>query len=237
MGTYNDLQISKLKLNNNSGTVCSLECYYKEGQDGKAERIGNTGTFPLGQSKTLDLSSLEKLKELEKKGREIWVTAYSNVKLGSDSSSDVWFRYASGSYNTAEYSVSGTAFDTNTSFLGLSEQFMDYNINSLKLNNQSGTVCSLECYYRVGKNGTPYRAGGTSSIPVGQSVKLNLDDIKELKDLKDVWVTAFANVSAGADCHSNVWLKYFYGSKAIGVFTITGVINFTQLGFDRIENG
>lgn len=38
MNTYIDSYVKTLKLNNQSGTVCSLECYYKIAQEDKPKR-------------------------------------------------------------------------------------------------------------------------------------------------------------------------------------------------------
>lgn len=70
LNMYRNIKISKIELKNASGTVCSLECYYKVGKDDKPKRIGSTGNFPLGQIKTPDLTSLKDLPE------GAWVTAY-----------------------------------------------------------------------------------------------------------------------------------------------------------------
>ena len=91
MNTYIDSYVKTLKLNNQSGTVCSLECYYKIAQEDKPKRAKGTGNFPVGQSKSLDLSSLDTLNELVNKGQ---------------SSADA----------TAEYTISGVINFTKISF-------------------------------------------------------------------------------------------------------------------------
>ena len=85
-------------------------------------------------------------------------------------------------------------------------------INGLKLNNQSGTVCTLECYYKKEKEEDPKRTGSTGNITVGFSGKLNLDNL----DLPDMaWVTAYANVKAGSDDFCPVWFRYKKGNKNV----------------------
>lgn len=117
MASYIDEYIDKLKLNNQSGTVCSLECYYKEGKDGEAKRAdGGTGSFPVGQSKTLNLNELSELTDLTDKGREVWVTAFANVKAGKDSNADVWLRFKKDSSLTGEYTISGVINFTKVAF-------------------------------------------------------------------------------------------------------------------------
>lgn len=226
MSTYRNTKISKIKLKNASGTSCSLECYYKMAQDDKPKRIGSTGHFPLGQSKTLDLKKLKDLPE------GAWVTAYSNV-AGDDSQGNVWFIYGKDVETTASFEISGTAFKTKTSFTSISEMYGEELVNKLKLNNQSGTVCSLECYYKKNKEDDPNRMGSTGNFPVGQSKTLNLDTL-ELPD--SVWVTAYVNVDSGSDDHSNVWFQYKKGNNKCAEYTITGVINFTTVGFDQVES-
>lgn len=116
MNTYIDSYVKTLKLNNQSGTVCSLECYYKIAQEDKPKRAKGTGNFPVGQSKSLDLSSLDTLNELVNKGHEVWVTAFANVKAGKDCSANVWVKYKSSADATAEYTISGVINFTKISF-------------------------------------------------------------------------------------------------------------------------
>lgn len=116
-------------------------------------------------------------------------------------------------------------------------EYIDKEIGSLKLNNQAGVVCYLECYWKSGKNGEAKRIGKTDSILLGQSGTLNINETG-LSDEGEIWVTAFANVSAGRDCNGSTWLKYKANSKNTAEFTITGVINFTTISFDSIyEHG
>ena len=114
----------------------------------------------------------------------------------------------------------------------------DESVKKLKLNNQSGTVCSLECYYKDGHEGKTSRIGSTGSIPVGQSVELDLSTIEELNKKVDagetIYVTAFANVKAGKDSHGNVWAKYNQDSNKTAEYTISGVINFTEIAFNDV---
>ena len=43
-------KISRINLKNNSATICSLECYYKENNEASPKRIGGTGTFTAGKA-------------------------------------------------------------------------------------------------------------------------------------------------------------------------------------------
>ena len=236
MAEYLDKSIGNLELGNQAGVKCYLECYYKSGKDGSAKRIGKSGSILLGQSGTLNLRELG-LSEND----EIWVTAYANVSAGDDSSGDVWLRYDHKSTDTATFVITGTAFKTATTFdrISTGDEYFDTHITQITLNNQSGTVCSLECYYKKGKDGTPKRVGDTSTIPVGQSVSLNLLGIDELKDQvnsdETIWVTAYANVSLGEDCYGSSWFP-FKSSSAMSeaVYSIIGVINFTYITFNKI---
>lgn len=237
MTEFLDKTIGYLKLENQAGVKCYLECYWKIGKEGEPQRIGKSESILLGQSETLNLVDLG-LNEDD----EIWVTAYANVSAGNDSSGDVWLRYDAHSENTATFIISGTAFKTTTAFdrISTGDEYYDTHVNMITLNNQSGTVCSLECYYKKGKDGTPKRIGETSSIPVGQSVSLNLLTIDELKDQVNsdeiIWVTAYANVSAGKDCFGNSWFPFNYEQSSINeaIFTIVGVINFTEVVFNKV---
>lgn len=223
---YRNTKISKIELKNASGTSCSLECYYKIGQDDTPQRIGSTGHFPLGKSRILDLKGLN-IPE------GAWVTAYSNVS-GKDSVGEIWFIYSTDVDVTALFEISGTAFKTKTSYVSISEMYGDELVNMLKLNNQSGTVCSLECYYKKNKEDNPNRIGSTSSFPVGKNKTLELDALELPGDL--VWVTAYVNVKSGSDDHSNVWFPYKKGNNKCAEYTITGVINFTTVGFDKVKD-
>ena len=106
-------------------------------------------------------------------------------------------------------------------------------VNRLKLYNQSGTVCALQCYYKIDKENEPNYIGKTKYINVGESAILDLDGL----DIPDqAWVTAFAEVSAGSDNNSNVWFKFKKGNRKQANYTISGVINFTDVIFDGVED-
>lgn len=236
MAEFLDKTIGFLKLENQAGVKCYLECYWRIGKNGEPQRSGKSGSILLGQSETLDLRSLDLNED-----SEIWVTAYANVSAGDDSSGNVWLRYDANSENTATFKITGTAITTTTTFdrISTGDEYFDTHITKITLNNQSGTVCSLECYYKKGKGGTPKRIGETSTIPVGQSVSLNLLSIDELKNQVNsdeiIWVTAYANVSAGKDCFGSSWFPFQKISLTTeAVFTIVGVINFTEVVFDKV---
>jgi hypothetical protein len=203
MDTYLNDVIGKIELNNQSGTVCALECYYKVNKRDFPKRIGDTGSFPLGQSKTLDLHSLSI-------PNGAWVTAYANV---NDSSGDTWIVYDKGNDSIAQFTLSGTAFSTRVSYNGIinKEFYLSDTIDELKLYNDSGTVCSLECYYKVNKSDSPKRIGNTGSFPLGQSKTLDLNTQQSLPE--GAWVTAFANVSTGKDCNASTWMVYKKNSR------------------------
>lgn len=112
-------------------------------------------------------------------------------------------------------------------------EYMDKEIGTLKLSNQAGVVCYLECYWKKGKNGKAERIGKTDSILLGQSGTLNIWETS-IGDDDDIWVTAFANVAAGKDCSGSTWLRYKADSRDTAEFTISGVINFTTVSFDRV---
>lgn len=236
MAEYIDKSIGILELENQAGVKCYLECYYKLGKDGSAKRIGKSDSILLGQSVTLNLRDLG-LSEDD----EIWVTAYANVSAGDDSSGDVWLRYDHKSTDTATFVITGTAFGTAITFerVTTGDQYFETPINRITLNNQSGTVCRLECYYKLGKSGTPHRVGDSENILVGQAVTLNLLDIDELKNKENsdevIWVTAYANVSAGKDCYGCSWFPFkSLSAMTEAVYSIIGVINFTYITFNKI---
>ena len=86
-------------------------------------------------------------------------------------------------------------------------------------------------YYKKEKNDNPTRIGSTGNITVGFHKGLNLDEL-DIPDL--AWVNAYANVVAGSDDHGNIWFQYKRDCKKEAVYTISGVINFTTLSFDKI---
>ena len=56
-------------------------------------------------------------------------------------------------------------------------------------------------------------------------------------DIPDsAWVTAYVDVAAGEDGNSNAWFKFKKGNRKQAEYTITGVINFTDVVFDRVED-
>ena len=144
MAEFLDKTMGLLKLENQAGVKCYLECYWRIGKNGEPQRSGKSGSILLGQSETLDLRSLDLNED-----SEIWVTAYANVSAGDDSSGNVWLRYDANSENTAAFKITGTAFTTTTTFdrISTGDEYFDTPITKITLNNQSGTVCSLECYY------------------------------------------------------------------------------------------
>lgn len=222
---YQNVKVSVLELHNASGTVCSLECYYKMAESDEPKRSEGTGKFPLGKSKSLNLDDLEI-------PNGAWVTAYANVRSGKDSHGETWFLYEKGVGTRASFEVTGTAFKTKVSYSGITDRYDTDLINGLKLSNQSGTVCALECLYKKNKDDEPQRIGETGNITVGLSKTLNLD---ELTLADGVWVTAFANVKAGRDERGKVWFQYKKGNKKTAEYTISGVINFTSLTFDKVS--
>ena len=108
-------------------------------------------------------------------------------------------------------------------------EYIDKEIGSLKLSNQAGVVCYLECYWKSGKNGDAKRIGKTDSILLGQSGTLNIYET-ELSDEGEIWVTAFANVSAGKDSNGKPlqWTKEQYKASLKGD-PFPGLQNKTQL--------
>lgn len=226
MATYLEDKVGVLKLNNESGTVCKLECYYKTDKSGNAEREGKTGSFPLGQSKELELDDCDI-------PDGAWVTAFANVTAGKDSSGTTWVKYEKKNPTVAEYQISGAINSTSVSFIGIVKEpsYLNEKVAALNLTNDSGTVCSLECYYKTDKNGSPKRAGSTGQFALGQDGTLELD---EWNIPNGAWVTAFANVVAGKDSSGNAWVIYEKNSLRIATYTITGVINFTNVAFNEI---
>lgn len=224
MDTYFETGVNKLKMNNQSGTSCKLECYYKINKDDSPKRVGQTGGFPVGQSKTLDLAKLNI-------PANAWVTAYANVAIVDDSYGDCWFRYIHDKETTAEFMLSGAWDSTKVTYKGLSEQYVDEGINLMILNNQSGTVCKLECYYKVNKDDTPKRIGVTDKIPLGKSKML---DLTALEIPANAWVTAFANIDAGFDCNATIWFKCQKERSYAAEFTIIGAVGYTVISLNQV---
>ena len=119
--THLDLYVDKIKLNNQSGTVCRLTCRYKDGVDGEHKKAGQTEYFPVGKSESLDLNPLEELNALYAKGREVWVTAHADVKAGKDDYTDVWAKYRPSSERCAEFTISGVINFTDVGYNGVTE--------------------------------------------------------------------------------------------------------------------
>lgn len=226
MSIYRNLKISKLTLKNGMGAVCWLKCRYKTSEKAEVYDVGDSGSFPIGQTRTLDLTSLE-IPE------GAWVTVRVGVGAGKDNTGDVWFIYGKDYDATAKFTITGTTLNNKVSYGGISDMYGDDLINRLKLNNQSGTVCALNCFYKINKEDEPNRVGTTGHINVGGSTTLGLDSL-EIPNL--AWVTAYVDVTAGADGSSNVWFKFKKGNKKQANYTITGVINFTDVVFDRVED-
>lgn len=114
-------------------------------------------------------------------------------------------------------------------------------IDTLKLNNQSGAVVKVGCLYKEGQSGKSERAKKeSSSFPVGQSQKLDLNQIEDLVKLanmgREMWVTVYVNVVAGKDDQGQTWFRFKPNCKRTAVFTISGVINFTDVGFNSLED-
>lgn len=226
MDIYKNNKVGRIELKNASGTVCRLRCYYKMAESDNPKEIGETGKFTLGKSKEL------KLYEIEGLPNGAWVTAYADVSSGKDSSSNVWFVYDKNNHTRVSYEVTGTAFKTKVAFKSISEIYGDELINVLKLNNQSGAVCKLECYYKMQPEDQPETAGSTSNITVGFSKELSLDN---LNIPENAWITAYASVVAGKDDHATAWFRYKKGNKKYAEYTISGVINFTSMTFDKVD--
>lgn len=111
-----DTYVNTLSLGNQSGTVMSLECYYKESTGDDAKRLGNSGAYPVGQGRSLDLKALASQHGLKE---DCWITAYANVKAGRDSTGTVWVRYRSNYDKTANYTISGVINFTKVAFNGV----------------------------------------------------------------------------------------------------------------------
>lgn len=109
MDTYFETGVSKLQMDNQSATICSLECYYKIDKNDSPKRIGKTGSFPVGQSKTLDLNTLDI-------PANAWVTAFAKIEMGSDRHGDSWLRYMSDKEATAEFVLSGTMISSKVTY-------------------------------------------------------------------------------------------------------------------------
>lgn len=227
MANFIDKKVGALKLKNSSWTVCSLECYYKATPNGEAKRVGSTSNITKGKSNVLRLSELGI-------PDGVLVTAFSNVKAGKDSHSEDWVVYDIDSNSTAVYELSGTTLSNSTKFIKVIEEdlYEEVGINQIKLSNQSGTSCALECYYKTNKGDAPKRVGATGHFTVGFSKTLGLEDL----DIpENAWVTAFANVMAGADDHGSTWFRYKKGTNKVACYTISGVVNFTSIAFNKVE--
>lgn len=115
---------------------------------------------------------------------------------------------------------------------------LDVYVDKIKLNNQSEAVCALNCRYKDGVDGEQKRTGATDSFPVGQNKTLDLNSLPELNELynkgREVYVTAHVDVKAGKDDYADIWAKYKPNSEKGAEFTISGVIKFTDVGFNGL---
>ncbi len=113
-----------------------------------------------------------------------------------------------------------------------SDIYLSEKVGSIKLNNQCGAVVKLECYQKKNPGDSPQRVGQTGSFPVGQNKTLHLDDL----NLKNgILVTVYVNVVAGKDDHATTWVIYEEGNKRTAEYTISGVINFTSVAFNGVN--
>lgn len=101
MKTYRNIKVRYLRLYNKMGAVCWLVCKYKMSENSAEKKVGDSGGFPIGQSRTLDLSKLG-IPE------GALVTAHVGVIAGKDNSGTVWFVYSKDCDATASYIVTGT---------------------------------------------------------------------------------------------------------------------------------
>lgn len=102
--------VSRLHLINDSATVCSLECYYKESPDSQnCKRVGSTGSFPVSQERELDLNNLGI-------PDGALVTAYASVDLGFDSHGNDWFVFKKDWEGVAFFRIKGTTIKSRVYF-------------------------------------------------------------------------------------------------------------------------
>lgn len=114
-------------------------------------------------------------------------------------------------------------------------------IDSIILHNQCGAVIKLRCIYKDGQDGKGTKSNEvTGSYPVGQTKEIDLNTVSELMDKfaigREMWVSAFVDVVAGKDDRGKVWFRFKPGCKRAAVFTISGVINFTSVGFNELSD-
>ncbi|MCD8297237.1 MAG: hypothetical protein LUC88_06665 [Prevotella sp.] len=104
-------------------------------------------------------------------------------------------------------------------------------ISKIRLDNESGTVCSLSVTVKK-TDGSEKHYGGSKKIAVKQSAEINLADLKDVNIEKEDWVTAYVDVVASAkDGNGNVWFKYDSSSPLEARFVIHGAIGLTTIAF------
>jgi hypothetical protein len=107
-------------------------------------------------------------------------------------------------------------------------------IRYLNLKNQGGFVCKLECYHKSAQSADPERDGSTGKILLGGNETLDLTKVKDSNGNplpEGEYVTAYANVQAGKDLHSDVWFIYKSASKMEAKFVISGTTTIDSLGY------
>lgn len=112
-------KISRIILDNESATVCSLECYYKKDVNDTPKRVGSTGFYPVMQERALDLNKLG-IPE------GALVTAYANVRWGSDSFGHEWCTFCKDWDGEACFKLTGSTADNEVSLVYV--EWTDFNV-------------------------------------------------------------------------------------------------------------
>ncbi len=105
-------------------------------------------------------------------------------------------------------------------------------VDKIKLENKSGTVCSLEILVKADSSSEGGTFGESRFIDLGSSVELDLSDVGVPGDC---YVTAYVKVKAGSDDQGNVWFRYKKGAKTQARYAVSGVINFTSVAFCELS--
>lgn len=210
MDTYFEAGVSKLKMKNQSGTVCCLECYYKVNKDDSPKRIGKTGKFGVEKSKTLDLKTLG-IPE------NAWVTAFANISKAIDENGNCWLRYARDEDTTAQFELTGTSGITKVTYKGLSEQYINEGISLIKLNNLLVEDCLLGFCYKVNEEDKHKVVEKIRGVTLWGSEILNLT---EWAIPANAWVTVYVSVKNAGNYPGIYWFRYAPDNNRMAQFTI-----------------
>lgn len=184
----------------------------------------NTGTFPVGQEKTVDLAeSISNLKD----GDEIWLEAV--VTAGTNNTAKQHFVYRKSSTKKASYTIKGTTLNNTLTYDGISAMYtlVSEPIRAISLKNDGAFTVSI----RVKGDSASYN---NSSFPVGQERTVDLAEaVGTIKDGDEVWLEAV--VAAGTNNVAKQHFIYRKSSTKQANYSIKGTTLNNSLTYNGIS--